>query len=75
MNTLATTPLTELQEFVLNQAEKDATLPLDERIHQAEIVSDVLSQEASTPKNLKKLLREYRVKLEQCIAKSPTVKI
>ena len=54
--------LSELKDFVIHQAAEDAALPSRERNYQAELVADVLGQEAPNSKALKKLLELYRTK-------------
>jgi hypothetical protein len=54
------TTITELQDFVVNQAAEDAVLPAGEKRYQAELVADVLGQEAPNSKALKELLALYR---------------
>ncbi len=54
------TKTTELQDFVIHQAAEDAVLPPAERSYQAELVADVLSQEAPSERALKQLLALYR---------------
>ena len=55
----ATGILSELREFVRTQASEDARLSAGERRHQAEIVTDVLKQEAPSAKALQTLKNEY----------------
>lgn len=59
MNQNATDTLSELQEFVAQQASDDAGLPAGEKRHQAQVVKAVLSNEVSSPKTLKKLIDRY----------------
>jgi hypothetical protein len=54
------TTITELQDFVVNQAAEDAVLSSSEKRYQAQLVADVLGQEAPNSKALKKLLALYR---------------
>lgn len=51
--------ISELEEFVIQQAHEDAELPLSEKRHQAQVVIGVLSDEVVNPKTLKKLIDEY----------------
>ena len=74
MKTIATQSLSELEEFVVYQAAEDAVLPDGERKYQEKLVSDVLTQEASTPKKLKELFDEYKANIELARAKRPPVK-
>ena len=50
----------ELKEFVKYQAAEDAVLPIKERRYQAQLVTDVLTQEAPNAKALQELLKLYR---------------
>lgn len=59
MNQNATDTLSELQEFVTQQASEDADLPVGEKRHQAQVVKDVLSDQVTSPKTLKRLIDEY----------------
>lgn len=59
MNQDATDTLTELEEFVTQQASEDADLPVGEKRHQAQVVKDVLSDQVASPKTLKRLIDEY----------------
>ncbi|MDO8592082.1 MAG: hypothetical protein Q7R60_04185 [bacterium] len=59
MNQNATDTLTELEEFVEQQAFEDASLPASERRHQTQVVKDVLSDQITSPKALKRLIDEY----------------
>ncbi len=59
MNQNATDTLSELQEFVAQQASDDASLPAGEKRHQAQVVKDVLSDQITSPKTLKRLIDEY----------------
>lgn len=54
------TNITDLQDFVKTQAAEDAALPSSEKRYQAELVSDVLGQEAPSPKAHKQLLALYK---------------
>ena len=54
------TTISELQDFVVTQAAEDAVLSTSERRYQAELVADVLSQEAPNSQALKELLALYR---------------
>lgn len=51
--------IAELHEFVANQAADDAGLPENERPYQADLVKDVLGQEALKPSVIKELVDEY----------------
>lgn len=53
--------LSELEEFVTQQAHDDAGLSPNEKRHQAQVVIEVLSDEVANPKTLKKLIDEYLV--------------
>lgn len=59
MNQNATDTLSELKEFVVQQASEDASLPVSEKRHQAQVVRDVLSDQVASPKTLKRLIDEY----------------
>ncbi len=59
MNQNATETLSELKEFVAQQASEDASLPASEKRHQAQVVRDVLSDQIASPKTLKRLIDEY----------------
>lgn len=59
MNQNSTETLSELEEFVVQQASEDACLPVSEKRHQAQVVRDVLSDQVASPKTLKKLIDEY----------------
>jgi hypothetical protein len=50
----------ELKEFVKYQAAEDAVLSVKERKYQAQLVTDVLTQEAPNARVLKELLTLYR---------------
>lgn len=56
----------ELHSFVIEQAREDAVLPLSERRYQAQLVNDVLKQEAPDAKSLKTLLNDYTKQLALC---------
>ncbi len=51
--------LSELRDFVAQQAAEDAVLPVGERRYQAELVRDVLSQEPLKPSAIKELVNDY----------------
>jgi ATP-dependent protease Clp ATPase subunit len=59
MNQNATDTLTELKEFVAQQASEDASLSVSEKRHQAQVVREVLSDQVASPKTLKRLIDEY----------------
>lgn len=59
MNQNATDTLNELKKFVAQQASEDASLPVSEKRHQAQVVRDVLSDQIASPKTLKRLVDEY----------------
>lgn len=59
MNQNATETLSELKEFVAQQASEDACLPVSEKRHQAQVVRDVLREQIASPKTLKRLIDEY----------------
>lgn len=59
MNQNTTDTLSELEEFVEQQAHEDASLPAGEKRHQAQVVKDVLNDQVASPKTLKRLLDEY----------------
>ena len=72
MNQNATETLSELKEFVVQQASEDACLPVSERRHQAEVVRGVLHDQVASPKTLKRLIDEY---IAGCaLSKAKTVK-
>ena len=50
----------ELKEFVKFQAAEDAVLSVKERRYQAQLVNDVLTQEAPNAQALKELMSLYR---------------
>jgi len=54
------TTISELQDFVVTQAAEDSVLSSSEKRYQAELVADVLGQEAPSNKALKELLALYR---------------
>ena len=54
-----TEALSELREFVAQQAAEDALLPPPERRHQAALVKDVLNQEVSSSRLVQELLGSY----------------
>ncbi len=51
--------LSELRDFVIHQAKEDAVLSLDERLYQADLVSDVLKQEHLKPSTFQELDNYY----------------
>jgi hypothetical protein len=51
--------INELHDFVTTQAAEDAVLSPSERSYQAELVTDVLKQEAPNNQAFKKLLDLY----------------
>ncbi len=51
--------ISELEEFVTQQAHEDAELPIGETRHQAQVVKDVLSDEVVNQKTLNRLIDEY----------------
>jgi hypothetical protein len=54
------TLIQELHDFVTTQAAEDAALSPSEKIYQAELVADVLKQEAPNTQAFNKLLKLYR---------------
>lgn len=52
--------ITDLQDFVTTQAAEDAVLSPSERTYQAQLVADVLKQEAPNNQAFNKLLKLYR---------------
>ncbi len=72
MNQNATDTLSELKEFVVQQASEDASLSVSEKHHQAQVVKDVLRDQVANPKTLKRLINEY---ITGCaLARTKTVK-
>ena len=59
MNQNATETLNQLRKFVAQQASDDASLPADEKAHQTQVVREVLSDQISSPKTLKRLIDAY----------------
>jgi hypothetical protein len=59
MKTQTAETLSELRDFVTTQAAEDAVLESDERLYQAELVKDVLSQESLKPKIIEELVADY----------------
>lgn len=51
--------ISELKDFVRNQAAEDAVLDAGERRYQAQLVRDVLSQEHLNPSVFKSLVSDY----------------
>ena len=56
------TKTAELREFVSYQAVEDAVLPSGERAYQAQLVRDVLTQEAPNSRTFKVLIELYHAK-------------
>lgn len=54
-----TETVAKLREFVADQAADDALMPLDDRVHQKEVVRKVLAEEVENPKLLKELFGSY----------------
>lgn len=63
MQTVNHETISELHDFVVQQAVDDSAMPADDRLHQAEVVADVLNQEELKPKVRKNLLDEYFEKI------------
>ena len=59
MKTKTQDSISELQDFIVHQAEEDAVLPDVERRYQKELVKDVLAQEPLKPRAFKRLVDEY----------------
>lgn len=59
MNQNATETLDQLKKFVAQQASDDASLPAGEKRHQARVVREVLSDQVTSSKTLKRLIDEY----------------
>lgn len=51
--------LSELEEFITQQAHDDAELPISEERHQTQVVKEVLSDQIANPKTLKRFIDEY----------------
>ena len=59
MKTKTQDSISELQDFIVHQAEEDAALPDVERRYQKALVTDVLAQEPLKPRAFKRLVDEY----------------
>ena len=51
--------ISELQDFIVHQAQEDSVLPAGERRYQKELVTDVLAHEPLKPIAFKKLVDDY----------------
>ena len=51
--------ISELQDFIVHQAQEDSVLPAGERRYQKELVTDVLAHEPLKPSTFNKLVNDY----------------